>query len=84
MAPVTVLTCVLQYLDGDDIRLAIVGWDGADIDTQGQHMRKAVIAAAGLEKYQDTIQSIRFVEIDLPVVEAIDPDGVVVTEVPSA
>jgi hypothetical protein len=81
MATKTVLTCVIQYLDDDDVRLVVVGWDEADPEHQSKPMREAAIKVAGLEKFSESIQSIRFVEIEMPIVEAIDPTAVVVRDV---
>ena len=76
----TVLMCVVQYEDGDCVRLSVAGWDGAGPE-QRVHMRREAIQSAGLEKFPELIQSVRFVEIEMPIVEAIDPATVTVTAV---
>ncbi len=76
----TVLMCVLQWLDGDCVRVTTVGWDEAG-DEQRATMRREAIQSTGLEKFPELIQSVRFVEIEMPIVEAIDPATVTVTAV---
>jgi hypothetical protein len=75
----TVLMCVVQWLDGDDVRMSTVGWDGCP--HQRDQMRTAAIKSAGLETMPELIQSVRFIEVELPIVEIdIDPASVTVKD----
>ena len=67
----TVLMCVVQWLDGDCVRVTTVGWDSAG-PHQRVPMRAAAIEAAGLGEFPELIQAVRFVEVEIPIVEAID------------
>jgi len=76
MATKRVLACVVQWDDGEGSRLNIVGW--SDCSHQRAQMRKAALESIDLA----WVEAIRFVEIDIPLVETtFTADAVMVEEV---
>ena len=71
----TVLMCIVEWIDGEDVRVEVSGW--SDCPEQRERMRESCMRNLGIDP--KFVLAVRYVETEIPILSTAGTEKTVLT-----